>query len=431
MNTVQKNSFSFYYYIYYGVLLFFVSYFQNFDYHFGIVSRMAFLCASIIPCFLKDINWAAPCITLFYIVSSSGIGSSIMPSDMYIYAIVSVLFFIFSKYKHLSQNKTPVIWVLLLLWMLFVDVSTSFRIEDSFYCMIFLMLIGMSTDYSQICKQPIFRYSFIFATLALSILILMNKEMLFISMNYHGDMQRVKINHLNYSSMTMAIGTIFSVLCFLRKDEKLFFKVASIVTFSVSIIAMSFLGSRGAVLDIIVALIFVVLVHDIKKKYKVLIILAFILGTVYLYQKGYLDILIYRMENDATGDGSGRGEIWDRKLSAFFSGDILNQIIGYGFDGGHYLGGEFRFCHNDFIAFLVEYGYVGLILFVSFLLYPIRVAFKNDRKYLSEVIILMMFLVTACFTLEPISNAQLSFFLLYFFISAFAYGDKQYEHKTM
>lgn len=431
MNTVQKNSFTLYYYIYYGFLLLFVSYFQNFDYHFGIEYRMAFLCALVIPCILKDINWIAPCITLFYIVSSSGIGYSIMPTDMYIYAIVSILVFIFSKYKHLSQNRTPLIWVLLLLWMLLVDFLTSFRIEDSFYCMIFLMLIGRSTDFHLLCKQPIIRYSFIFATLALSILILMNKEMLYISMNYQGDMQRVKINHLNYSSMTMAIGTIFSVLCFLRKKEKLFIKVASVVTFSVSIIAMSFLGSRGAILDIIVALIFVLLVHDIKKKYKVLIVIAFILGTMYLYQKGYLDILIYRMENDVTGDGSGRGEIWDRKLSAFFSGDILNQIIGYGFDGGHYLGGEFRFCHNDFIAFLVEYGYVGLILFASFLLYPVRLAFKNDRKYLSEVIILMIFLVTACFTLEPISNAQLSFFLLYFSICALAHGEKFYGHVTM
>lgn len=104
---------------------------------------------------------------------------------------------------------------------------------------------------------------------------------------------------------------------------------------------------------------------------------------VFLYNNDYFEIIEMRMENES-GGGSGRLTIWENKLNAF-NNEInpLRWIFGNGYEGGYalgyinYNGGAGRGFHNDYLAHLCDYGIVGLCLFLSVMISPLKsVGFK-------------------------------------------------------
>ena len=65
---------------------------------------------------------------------------------------------------------------------------------------------------------------------------------------------------------------------------------------------------------------------------------------------------------------SGRSLFWHADLKAFFEGDIINQLFGYGFNFVYDVNEVAIFnriwAHNDYIGILLNYGYVGLLCYI-------------------------------------------------------------------
>ena len=65
---------------------------------------------------------------------------------------------------------------------------------------------------------------------------------------------------------------------------------------------------------------------------------------------------------------SGRSLFWDADLKAFFAGDTINQLFGYGFnfvyDVNEVAIHNRIWAHNDYIGILLNYGYIGLLCYV-------------------------------------------------------------------
>ena len=65
---------------------------------------------------------------------------------------------------------------------------------------------------------------------------------------------------------------------------------------------------------------------------------------------------------------SGRSLFWEADLKAFFAGDLINQIFGYGFnfvyDVNKLAIHNSIWAHNDYIGILLNYGYIGLLCYI-------------------------------------------------------------------
>lgn len=108
------------------------------------------------------------------------------------------------------------------------------------------------------------------------------------------------------------------------------------------------------------------------KKY-LKIMLLILIGTImvfYLESTGRIQILdrFARLGDDG---GSGRDVIWSIVLNAYHSSGLVQRLFGHGFQSVYYIlrpGGFYRFAHNSYIEYLYDYGTVGLILLLVFII---------------------------------------------------------------
>ena len=138
---------------------------------------------------------------------------------------------------------------------------------------------------------------------------------------------------------------------------------------------------------------------------------------VFLYNNSYFELLEYRVESDSTG--SGRTVIWERRLTEFFQGSSLRLLFGYGHDAAMTLGTTpYRIgSHNDYVAFLVEYGLIGLASFLYMLAFPIiKILRKGGLVGLYQVLTLSVYIAVGCLTLEPFTLGRIPFYMFYLYI---------------
>lgn len=92
---------------------------------------------------------------------------------------------------------------------------------------------------------------------------------------------------------------------------------------------------------------------------------------MYFYEMGGFDRLIF----------SGRDEFWDIKSKYFYSSPFISQLLGTGADYG--------IVERDHLDTMIIYGYFGLVLIVSFIVYLLIYAIKHIRNNsLCKIVIL-------------------------------------------
>ncbi|WP_133152092.1 O-antigen ligase family protein, partial [Vibrio lentus] len=165
----------------------------------------------------------------------------------------------------------------------------------------------------------------------------------------------------------------------------------------------------------------------------ILVVLSVFLGSVfiYLFIHGSLDDMIYNMGKDPTL--TGRTFLWDIGYYLF----LEKPILGYGYEGFFRIGNDgaediweifhitsrsgFNF-HNMYIDTMVEFGSIGLILFVAQLCFFIGLIirfryFKFGSKY-HFVLLFFTFLFLQTFLESGWSNqfTLCQFFVVYFWV---------------
>jgi O-antigen ligase len=197
------------------------------------------------------------------------------------------------------------------------------------------------------------------------------------------------------------------------KELNIGLKVVYITAIVISLPTLLLNASRGAMLSVVCAFVFLSMFSKIKPWQKIGIVLMGAVGVIYLYNNQYFDLLLYRIENDS-GGGSGRTEIWEAKFRAFSQGNIAQILFGNGYYGGMTITGRYMGFHNDFVGFLVEYGIVGLCLLLYMLYYPIRMFFKRGIIQ-PDVMVIVFYLATCFITLEPFGLALLPYYSFYMY----------------
>lgn len=99
-----------------------------------------------------------------------------------------------------------------------------------------------------------------------------------------------------------------------------------------------------------------------------------------------------RLRNIASDQGSGREYIWAYVLNAFHQSETSVKYLGHGFQAVYYRlkpFGEDRLAHNSYLEFLYDFGYVGLSIFILFLLGMVKkaIAAFKDKDYKTPIML--------------------------------------------
>ena len=168
----------------------------------------------------------------------------------------------------------------------------------------------------------------------------------------------------------------------LSTQSELYQKIIAIIEIAVYIYITFATGSRGGLLSLVIASVFIVLFYkdsqeikgiSIIKKIGIILLAAGIYGVVISYMPSEI---ARRFTEDAlinSNNGSGRYLLWEDSINAFRKSGITRKLIGYGAETSRNISYLFDFrihnvIHNIFIEYLVEIGIVGLSLYVLHIL---------------------------------------------------------------
>lgn len=220
-------------------------------------------------------------------------------------------------------------------------------------------------------------------------------------------------------------NSIFYILLLIPLVTLLSNKIKYLFLF-VSIIATVYSFKRSAV--VYVGLIsLVTLYFDFYSKRKISIIhivssvlLLLLSVEVVTYVDSSFDgHLLSRFESISEDKGSGRLDIWANTLTDFSNKHFSNKVLGSGYNAVLCDGNEFS-AHNDLIEMLYDFGYVGLFLYLIFIIKFVIIAIKvkqlNKKYYHASIISLIIF-----FVMSTVSHLWLypSFFAYIMILLAF------------
>lgn len=425
-------------YIYYAMLIILLVSRMNATSDPPVLLRLVYIAAVIIPTLtIRDICYPA-IMTLFYVISLNGFAYSYMPYNLWFYAIITVIVLLYYGRRGLkTQTKeysfVPQFVIALAFYIFLVDLiygvhAQNFSIvQDNLYCFLllgFFLLIIRGKESAAKEQLPI---CFAVTTIVLCFAFLTNREQ-YILQSY-ADIDRTGWTDPNYFGTVIGMGTICGLIKLFSKEEwkelgfieKWIYLLAIIL--SVPVLLLN--ASRGAVLAVITGIVILFVFSKASVWYKVIVVAIGGLAMFYLYTHDYFSLLLLRVEND-DGYGSERTLIWASKLRAYTQGNILQMIFGYGSADGLIMGwgGKAKGFHNDYVGFIVDYGIVGICLFLYMLYYPMRIM-PHDSKKRPAVIVLLVYIMTCIFTLEPFIMGVLAYFVLYMYALILAQTERK------
>lgn len=183
-----------------------------------------------------------------------------------------------------------------------------------------------------------------------------------------GDVDRLDWKDANYFSFFIGIMLLITLYLAKYAASKVYRRIYIFIAF-VMLVTMASLISRGAIVALLVALIYYYR-KDLLSFRNLGYILLVAVALAGLYYLGVLDGLIIRFMSKDVLTGSGRTEIWEVGLKTFFSKDPLTIIFGAG-EGQAlsmtYMNGEYWSPHNNYLSIMFNFGLIGLFIFCLWL----------------------------------------------------------------
>lgn len=405
--------------IYYALLLLVFASRQGTVAH-PLILRVAFMVAVFLPCIIsRNVSFPA-IVTLFTTLTSYGFAYSYMPYMLYIYAGLTLLFSFYYLSNAKGIHNLPGFLTLFAFYLLIIDSITgaynsgAHFPEDSFYCFLILICFSLISRDDKTRSYEQMSLCFMMITIVLSLYFLLNRDAFAVNYDPYQEFERIGWIDPNYFGTVLGMGVVMALISLFdvkRKDRPLALRIVSVFTVVVALPVLLLNASRGAILSVAVSGVVLFMFTKVKVGYKVLLVIIVAAAMVYLYNNQYMDLLAYRISSDDSG-GSGRVSIWLSKLRAFFHGGLFHVLFGFGYVGGLNVSGYFIGFHNDFLAFLVDYGIVGLGLFLYMMIYPILRTPRNSVQY-PQVLGIVGFLVITGITLEPMNGGRLPYYVFY------------------
>jgi hypothetical protein len=185
----------------------------------------------------------------------------------------------------------------------------------------------------------------------------------------------------NYMAFYLCLG--FSpILAFVINSDKikLIYKISAILASILVFVAILFTSSR---MGIIIAFVNILsLSFIIRRRIYIIWTIFFISLTIYffIYPEIFLNIkiiteILNRFTDSTLLTGSGRIDLWAMAFHSISVSNITQMFIGSGSQANYTLLSGAN-AHNAFLEYIIDHGFIGLILLVSCLV----VAWKNIKN---------------------------------------------------
>lgn len=361
----------------------------------------------------------------FYAINSTSF-CRLLPSDEYYYVVVILFaFFLTPKSQEAIARMLKAyiaITPFLLLSLIWGDVQ-EFQLWWS-VCLLFIPLLRTEGQFKLLA------FSFPIVSFVLSLLYLLNQS--YFMFAYSVDMERSNWINPNQFGGIIAVGIVMGIALLLKQFKIKISKFEFIFLFicvCTSFVVIVLNASRGSFLASSFFSLLLIFMSDMKKKYKLMLVGCFCLFAFVLWQSGFFELLMFRMEADTASTAGNRSVIWAEKISSFFDDtSFLHCFIGFGGRAGaeaigHSTGIANMSTHNDFVTAIVGYGIPCLFYFIYVLFYP----FLNMPKGRSRAVffVITMFVVVECSILEPMFRGYVTFVMLYIFLYTYSVHERQ------
>ena len=379
----------------------------------SMIVRLAFMTATFVPAFKFRNSWLPAVFTCFLSICQYGISYSYLPDTISVYMYLVIIMYVLYRNK-VQMALFPKSLIILAAYVLAVDLIADTTIYHIFYALVITCLIVNLFDKDYVDASSKLSTAYIIVTMVLCYYFVFFRDTFAISYNYDSGLERVSWTDPNYLGCVIGMGAMCCGEKLIDEELKKYHRLLLFLIFGTAVTIMVMNASRGALLALALGVSVLLYKANIKYYYKVFIVISTFVFIVYLYNNSYFDLLEYRIQNDETG--SGRSTIWANRLHAFFSGNLFHQIFGYGRNATMTLGTNTHIgCHSDYVAFLVEYGYIGICLFLNTLLYPVRKAL-SDKKRFPMVLAFTVYLAACCLTLEPLTLGRIPYYMFFVLI---------------
>lgn len=293
----------------------------------------------------------------------------------FIIALFIILAIVFSKFSF-RQNKN--LSIFLLVWLIYSGIINVFsegnQIDIAFITkmsIFFLLYAVLKTNY--ITEKKLLAVMFV---ILFSFLLYGMKMLQFVVLNYN-----FTTNGENSSVIGIAIAFgLLVVIPIIRFKTPLNLKTKKILKTILYLLGMGtsyLIGARTIVLIILfTTVIDVCLPMKLKRKktfFVMLFALVYVLGIFFpiLYVQLVESSSFFSVHDFLTG----REVVW-QKLLAELKVNVKLILFGYGRDRQY---GRWPHEHNAYLALIMRYGVVGLILFTSFWINEVRHFFKKTK----------------------------------------------------
>ena len=227
------------------------------------------------------------------------------------------------------------------------------------------------------------------------------------------DLQRSGWKDPNYFSTFINTGFLLSLLYLFAvlKSSLFVFSKLNLLVFSIVIpIAVILTASRAGFLSLAFVLILSLILSRPTFKVFLLVSLFAVVSVVVLYSQGTFDLLLYRLLGEGNmNTGGERTIVWGLAMMNYVRQSFILQIFGGGYWHRTDLTGGFE-THNEFLAVLLDYGAVGLALFLIVLLS--MASFRKDVYSLPRNLGIV-FCVLSMVSLSPLQYVNICFLLMY------------------
>lgn len=193
-----------------------------------------------------------------------------------------------------------------------------------------------------------------------------------------------------------------STVAFLMLIPMVFLFKNNIQKWATLLICLFFLimgAKRGNILAAFIPLLLFVryeLKDSRRSALKTFLILAVILGAAFLTYRWVInnDYLMYRIEKTAEGNTSGRDVIYAGAWHSWYdSNNFITYLLGYGFDGTLQQSlTTHRHAHNDWLEVLVDYGLVGIFVYLSVFV-SLALQIKRIKSYKMRMLLWSAFFI--------------------------------------
>lgn len=161
---------------------------------------------------------------------------------------------------------------------------------------------------------------------------------------------------------------------------------------------------------------------------KIVIVLILITSVIWGWANFDLNQIIYSASGDFDSGGSGRLDIWNNAF-VIISNMSLDILFGYGY------GATVAFlgigAHNDFIEIFIDFGLIGLMLYLTFIYHMLKSIFFFNRKSnyrITYILSLITFLALSF--VSKLVGTQVQFLLFTTFWGLLLSHCKLYKNGT-